>query len=70
MHSFNAPSGTTFHHNGDFSGFIEYEDSKGGYATLPFEDMKALVAEYVRRERISRLEEMSDDEVFGLEVKR
>lgn len=82
MHSFDAPSGTTYFHNGDFSGFIEYGDSKGGYATLPFADLKALVAEYVRRERISavegqdsdvdevsRLEEMTDDEVLGLSEK-
>ena len=75
MHSFNAPSGRTYHHNGDFSGAVKFDaqvemmspTSAGlAWVEVPFEDLRALVAEYARRERISRLEEMSDDEVLGL----
>ena len=90
MHSFNGPSGAMFFHNGDFSGDVQLDaptfagdqsfmrDGKVmATVEVPFADLKALVAEYVRRARISaaedsnsdevsRLEEMTDDELLGL----
>jgi hypothetical protein len=91
MHSFDAPSGATYFHNGDFSGTVEVIarileteefDSDTGKVEIPFEDMKALVAQHVRNARIeaiengddysleaiSALEEMSVDEVLGVPV--
>lgn len=95
MHSFDAPSGATYHHNGDFSGFILVTVSPSSVNStwnhnnemieveLPFEDLKALVAKHVRNEKIhriesgegvvpdervavTRLEELTDDEVLDL----
>lgn len=63
MHSFDAPSGTTFHHNGDFSGNVYFDkptiDGQIGFA-IPFADVKALVAKHVRDERIRRVENGDD----------
>lgn len=70
-----------YFHNGDFSGDIDVADKKTGNTVIkiPFEDFKLLVAEYVRIEKISRLEQREDqdeeierlengsyDEVFGI----
>jgi hypothetical protein len=63
MHSFEAPSGTTYHHNGDFSGNIvmDGEDRLGGDIEIPFEDIRALYLESLRRSKISALEQASAD---------
>jgi hypothetical protein len=58
---------TAFIHNGDFSGDIKIRCSRGAdEITLPFADIKAIVARYVIGERVSRLEQASDDEILGL----
>jgi len=71
MHSFEAPSGTTYSHNGDFSGDVQFTtlnaDLRGTVSTVvvPFDDFKALVAEYVRRKKIESVERMTDDQALG-----
>lgn len=64
----------TFIHNGDFSGDITISSKKtnfepvrnpdGDYIdlTIPFEDLKMIVATYVRDKNISALEQASDDD--------
>lgn len=55
-----------FHHNGDFSGDVIAVDKATNVEThIPFTDIKTLVAEQVRRERIARLEDASDDEILS-----
>jgi hypothetical protein len=80
MHTTEGQKYRYFHH-GSFEGDIDVADKVTGETLIkiPFEDLKMLVAEYVRSERIIRLEEMdeqgeeierlenaSDDEVLGL----
>ena len=71
-------NGRVFLHNGDFSGNllinvapgeVDYTETVPGEPTtwrvaLPFEDVKAIVAEYVRRERTTALETASDDDIL------
>jgi hypothetical protein len=79
MHSTDGKE-VTFHHNGDYSGDVlivvqahkvaHYEStshtSEHYEIEIPFNDLKMLVAEYVRGEKVDRLEQAEDDEVFGL----
>lgn len=56
---------TTFIHNGRFDGDVEIvRDGKRFF--VPFSDIKELVAEYVRRERIAKLEDSDADVILGL----
>lgn len=56
-----------YFHNGDYSGDIKIAFKTGKIiATVPFEEIKQLVADYIRLEKISRIEDMSNDEIFGL----
>jgi hypothetical protein len=59
---------TIFHHNGDFSGDIHiyFENNSGAEILIPFDDIKGLVAEYIRREKISKLEDAEDNELLGV----
>jgi hypothetical protein len=78
MHSFNAPSGVTYHHNGDFSGSVILTEEEimqfgldgggsgvGNGVYIPFEDIRALYLEYLRRSKISALEQASYDFLEG-----
>lgn len=57
---------TRFHHNGDFSGdVIIHRKEFGDEFTVPFSDLKALVATYVRNARIAALEYADDDDVLS-----
>jgi hypothetical protein len=74
-------NGRVFIHNGDYSGDliinadpdevakVDYDSITrlpGWHVTIPFEDIKAIVAEYVRRQRAIELENATDDDVlFG-----
>jgi hypothetical protein len=56
-----------FHHNGDFSGDVTIVDKETKVELdVPFEDLKALVAKYVRSERISKLDQSDDNTTLGL----
>lgn len=61
---------TVFHHDGDYSGDVEIirEDSSGAQARvwIPFWQLRRLVAEYVRTEKIGQLENATDRELLGL----
>jgi hypothetical protein len=70
-------NGTTFHFNGDYSGdvriVVPVENSElirklyaGGTVEIkvPFEDLAKLVASKIRDDLISRVEQMSDDELL------
>lgn len=63
MHDFEAPSGITYHHNSDFSSnvIMEGEDRLGKNIEIPFGDIRALYLEYLRRSKISALEQASAD---------
>lgn len=51
---------TTFHHNGDYSGDVIVLDIRTRQEIrVPFDDIKTLVAKYVRDRQISRLEQIS-----------
>jgi hypothetical protein len=71
MHSFDVGK-ITFLHNGDFSGDVQIvmPPVHGVRAGLhvPFAALKALVAKYVRQEKISALEHSTDDELLFPEV--
>jgi hypothetical protein len=68
MHSFIAPSGRIYHHNGDFSGEVR-ADTEQFYTTtveeiaIPFDDMVALVLQHLLARRITALENMTPDEL-------
>lgn len=56
-----------FFHNGDFSGHVRVINKKSNETMeILFEDIKSLAAEYVRQEKISKLENCTDDGVLGL----
>lgn len=71
MHSFTAPSGRTYHHNGDFSGGVKVpvgEMPVSGftiYEDIPMADLVALVASMIRRQKIREIEDMDDAELIG-----
>lgn len=74
MHSFDAPSGRTYHHNGDFSGDVVFTQSTTEDGSLedvdvevevPFADLKALVAQHVRNVRIEWIEQTG---AYGIEA--
>lgn len=61
---FEASSGNAYFHNGDFSGDVNWEfnhlpSGKKVHVAIPFEDMKELVAEYIRQKKISDIENAS-----------
>jgi hypothetical protein len=68
VHSFQAPSGRTYLHNGDFSGDIELPEVPGWIeegAAIPFEDIKALYYRYLEADmdRPQRLTPIMGDDV-------
>lgn len=69
----------TYHHNGDFSGDVlinvaedEVRTIPGGglQVAIPMADLIDIVARYVRRERVIRLETASPRDVLGIERSR
>ncbi len=56
-----------FCHNGDYSGNVIVMSKQGDdMFQVPFEDLKMLVACYVRDGKIAVLEQAEDDEILGL----
>lgn len=56
---------TIFIHNGDFSGPVDIKTPEG-VLSVPFNDLRHLVAEYVRARKIGDLEDADDDKMLGL----
>lgn len=54
----------TINFNGDFSGEVEFVDPHGVKCNLPFDVVRAVVAERVRRAKISFIEDSNDDELL------
>lgn len=69
MHSFDAPSGRSYFHNSDFDGDITFLGDSNSVTErpfdIPFEDIRALYLEYLRRSKISALEQASYDFLEG-----
>lgn len=64
MHSTQTPS-AVFHHNGDYSGEVHIIcRATNQEIHINFDDIKNLVAEYIRRQRISKLEQANDEAVL------
>jgi hypothetical protein len=55
------------HHDGDFQGDVVITDDKGDSMKVPAKLIRRFVAAQVRADKISNLEQMSDDQVLGLE---
>lgn len=67
MHTFVAPSGIRFHFNSDRSGDVVATSPHSDVETrIPCDDVLAFVAELVRRDRASSIEDMEDAELLGL----
>lgn len=58
---------TAFLHNGGFDGDVTIK-RQDGEITLPFADLRALVAEYVRQKQIAALEQAGDGALLGVRV--
>lgn len=70
MHTLEASKGTIFNFNSDFSGDVILHITEQAGTTrefeVPFDDLAELVAEYVRRKKIARLEDATDEIIFGI----
>lgn len=60
---------TTFYHNGDFSGEVEIVTKTMMRVSVPYDELKAFIAESIRTIKIAQLESATDDEVLGLDSK-
>ena len=83
MHTFNGKHGTTIHYNSDLSGEViitrksgHGKDFRGNpLPEITFDDdirvdgrdLITFVADYVRLQRITELEQMSDEAILGIE---
>lgn len=65
-HTTKADGGTTFIHNGDYSGAVTIRRPGGNEALVPFTDLRELVFGYLRARKIEQLEQASDDELEAL----
>lgn len=65
MHT-TAIGNVTFYHNGDFSGYIEIVTKSDGLVRVPYEVLKAFIAESIRTQKITQIEQASDDDLLGL----
>lgn len=67
MHTFNGKK-TTIHYNSDMSGdCIIFNKETEQNVEVPCEDILDFVAEYVRIQKIGKLERMDNKEILGLE---
>ena len=66
MHAFVGKNKTRIHFNSDMSGECIIYNENGNNIKISCEDIIDFVAEYVRMEKISRLEQMSSEEILGL----
>jgi len=60
-HTTSGDLGTTFIHNGDFSGNVSVRRPGQPEAEVPFADLRQLVLGYFRDKMIGELEDASDD---------
>lgn len=63
MHRTDGPEGTSFHHNGDFSGDVTIEPAGADYGVdIPFADLQYLVTVEKERRLTEALETVGFDE--------
>ncbi len=73
MHGYQTESGVSFNYNGDYSGDViirapNWDDEKEMLQVkVSFEDLKDLVASSIRMKRISEIEQMTTEQLLGLE---
>lgn len=66
MHTFNG-SKARIHFNSDMNGDCEIIEKESGTSIkIPCEDILDFVADYVRSQRISSLEQMSNKDILGI----
>jgi len=66
-HTLSIGRDTTFHYNGDYSGKIEIVVKEGGSVKVQMEVLIGFIAEYVRYEKIQKLESMNSRKILGLD---
>lgn len=67
MHTFNGKK-TTIHYNSDMSGdCVIFNKETEQKVEVSCEDILEFVAEYVRSQKIGKLEQMGSKEILGLE---
>jgi hypothetical protein len=64
-HTTNISSTTTIIHNSDFSDLIVVKDKWGGQVSIPFEDIKKILASKYRNDLISHMEDANADNVIN-----
>lgn len=65
MHTFESNNGTKFNHNGDFSGDVTICTSEQTFK-ISCESLFEFVSEFVKQEKISKIEKASYSELLGL----
>ena len=66
MHSYNGNS-CTIHHNSDISGtLIIHQKSNGDSVSIDASDILDFVADYVKRQQISALEQMDTNDILKI----
>lgn len=75
MHTFKGTNGTVILHDGDYGGSVKIladneqivpYDDRCAHITIDAADIIEFVAEYVRSQKISELEDMSAPEIFDI----
>ncbi len=66
MHALELSKDTQVFYNGDFSGDIIIVQDGKPEVKIPFAYLKAIVAEYVRGERIEELEQATPDQLLEM----
>lgn len=68
--SFEAEGGTRFMYNGDMSGDVSIYRNENDVIdfSVPGKDLIEFIADYVRREKITELENATIAQVLGLEI--
>lgn len=64
MHTTRTGGKYIYFHNSDFSGEVVVSEDGNDLARIPFEDMKTLVADWVRGRLQERIDGASDDNIL------
>ena len=69
MHTTSLKGGWTVHHNGDYSGNLEFVPDAGDSITLPAHVVIEFVAEWLREKKLLEIENAKEREIFGIKEK-
>ena len=72
MNRTDAPNGTRFHHNSDYSGLIEISENegKGGTIKIPFQDILFFIGSKYLGDKISKIEDLNPEEYLNNLIKK